>query len=601
MSGFDAGGQPVRFFPVDIGVYDDLPSLEKQAKAEVDGLQALLAPFGSVPVPWAVPQSEREPLAVFKRLDEWVALPPGPTVLYWAGHGFAESLACARRRDTVDPNRIATAIRKRHVALKQADAWSIVVIDACSSGPFVNQVIKVLDGTNVRDVLLIGTAGDGGVPLGGFRRILASALEPRRGEDVVTLRDLSHRLEDGLAAGKSGAARPEVHSIHLGPGAALSPVAATATQVTLDIKQHLDAALQTLTPQERSHFFTKAQSAGFGETGWFFRGRAAQLGKIVAWLLDGDGNAAERGMLVVTGRAGSGKSALLGQALVHTWPEVRQALEKAGLLTERLIDDVQLDNVFEASVHVTGASTSRVVEQLGSILRWNRPLDSFAVRERHDALVEAARANLGKTILIDALDEAQRPLEIARLLCRLANAHGVRFVVGTRASTRERLDEAVADDDILNALGPERTRVDVEREAGLIGEFARMRLQDVDPTGTAAQAIEDAARAKHREFLWATLAVNELRARPELIGDATQRAELLATNHAGLFSAAAERIGAATGRNAHLLAALGHARGRGMPLAESILATAAAALTDFEIGDADVNRFLDGQLRDRRS
>ena len=79
------------------------------------------------------------------------------------------------------------------------------------------------------------------------------------------------------------------------------PPAASWMSAPVDTIRHLEEVLADLSPDERGHFLVKAQGAEHGELSWFFEGREDELARISGWLHE-----AGSGMLVVTGRAGSG-------------------------------------------------------------------------------------------------------------------------------------------------------------------------------------------------------------------------------------------------------------------------------------------------------
>ncbi|MGH8905400.1 MAG: hypothetical protein ACRD0K_02505 [Egibacteraceae bacterium] len=78
---------------------------------------------------------------------------------------------------------------------------------------------------------------------------------------------------------------------------------------------------------DEAHFLPKAQGIEAGETGWFFTGRVDALRRIRAWLHEADDS-----LFVVTGSAGTGKSAILGRVITLSVPAYREQAEAAGVL-----------------------------------------------------------------------------------------------------------------------------------------------------------------------------------------------------------------------------------------------------------------------------
>ena len=94
-----------------------------------------------------------------------------------------------------------------------------------------------------------------------------------------------------------------------------------AVQATVDAQREFQTVLANVDPRIRNHFFAKAQGAELGTPAWHFAGRVAERRQIAHWL-----STTADGMLVVTGRAGSGKSAILGMLLACSDPAFVDAL-----------------------------------------------------------------------------------------------------------------------------------------------------------------------------------------------------------------------------------------------------------------------------------
>ncbi|MEV4094311.1 nSTAND1 domain-containing NTPase [Streptosporangium saharense] len=163
-----------------------------------------------------------------------------------------------------------------------------------------------------------------------------------------------------------------------------------------------------------------------------FTGRTASVRRIVTWL-----GTRSRGMFVVTGPSGSGKSALLSYVAHLTIPEFYERLRvKPPLYLQPDLHSIH------AAVHCRGKTISGLVNELAARLR---PLglegDSFATSEEFTAAVaRMAELKGALTLLVDGLDEAAtgQSFEIARdLLNRLAACPAIKVVVGTRYLPRQ--------------------------------------------------------------------------------------------------------------------------------------------------------------------
>lgn len=600
---------PLQFFPVDIGVYVHHDHLD--TGPEVAAVAALLEPFGARVDSWAVPAENREVGAVKQRLEEWSAPDvTGDTFLYWVGHGWsnggpttllAHALSPAElTQNGIGPEELLQSLKARQCQV--GAGWAIVIIDACSSSDFVDRMhAKALEDGEARGYLLIATAAEGSTVLGAFRRVLNTVLTSTfRTEDTIDFHDLTKELQRNL----NGC------SIHLRPGdngAALRravPTLAGRMQASLDTVIDIERVLENLTDDERLHFIPKASGAELGEQNWYFEGREDERRRILAWL---DG--AERGMLVVTGAAGSGKSALLGHVVVHSRRELADILIEHQKLRPLPEGAVPPYDVFDAVLHLTGATPRTVVQRIATSAGLGTPPDATIgeqcawLIERFRAVVAGADPGVRFTLLADALDEAHLPLLIAEeVLSPLADLAGVRVVVGTRRSTAEGPDlPAFEDADLMEALGADRNgnreTLSVARDPAAMRQYIRNRLHAARARlGVEPSQIDRTAEALSnldREFLYGRLAVHEVISNPELAADPTP---LLECDHRQLFTRAVERLSDKAPCHRLLLEALALAQGRGLPIADGVwagIATALADSPDIAVTDDDIRELTD--------
>jgi WD40 repeat protein len=573
-----ADQRDIEVFPVAIGDYLNHASLP--VEAEVDRLVTLLAEFGGRHARWDVPMDQRGRDAVDARLEEWTS-GPDDTVLYWVGHGestgdqaaLAHRLSPTSYAETgVAPEAVASTILRRQAV---ADgAFAFVVVDACQSARFVQllgaEIYRDLQGA--RRVLLVGTSGEGRAWLGRFTSALEVCLRHTfRTNDEIELWDLARQLQRMLP-------ECEVVARHVADAALVRAVpVAAGLSVPLDVLAEVEAVLEGLPADERRHFVPKAQGAESGELTWYFEGRAAERREIVTWL-----RSSTSSLLVVTGVAGSGKSALLGHVLVHTRPSLWRLLARHGLVDALPPDELPPQDAFDAAIHLTGMTAAGVVRAVASAAGVGEPPAAVSLTQLFDWLV-VALADASATLLVDALDEAQDAVTVAALLARVAKVPGVRLVVGTRRSTLEGPDLPLpADVNLLRALDTDdRQILTVRRDPSAVARYVRRRL---DPE-LAYRAAEPIA-ALNREFLFARLAVHELIARPESL-DA-----VLETDHRGLFAMAVRRLRERRPTHGPLLEALALAMGRGLPIRDGVWGLVAGALTDTPITDDDIASLL---------
>ena len=589
---------------VGIGLYEHHPPLDN-IDAEIQRILRLFRQIGGVARSANLDKDLDEP-AVKGRLRDWVDRTAASGVLVWLGHGVSDGddawLASFETPDPINGNGIVPKTVADQINSdwrRRADddtAWSLVIIEACGAGTFVNGLLSLVARNNPRRLVLIGVGGDGAAYLGRFGDALHDTIDSYTVNDQgIRLRDFIGRLEDFLPDEIVFPVRIDNRLV-----LPLQQIIDTPVSAPIDIYTALVEFLATLSPDERGHFLPKAQGAEHGEFAWYFVGRAEERRRISAWLRENRG-----GMLVVTGRAGVGKSALLGNLLVYSNPGLRQLLIRGGHLEMVADNDRPPDDVFDAALHLTGVTTSELVRKLADAAGVKVPA-SESGEFGHD--LEALLTRLHDrsfTILVDALDEAQEPATIAStILRRLAGLPHIRIIVGTRASTKEGPDQPyTADRDILDALGRANTStMYVERDPAAIAVYVKRRL--TASAGAALHQLGDAdvdemaalIRGRDREFLFARLAIHELIARPELLSLARREEleELLGGDHRALFAAAVARLTVGSRAARPLLEALAIARGRGIPRSDRVWALVADAMADnFEIREADIDHLLD--------
>ncbi|MEV4158316.1 hypothetical protein AB0J48_35365 [Nocardia salmonicida] len=610
----------LELFPVAIGTYTDTRFQQLDVDGEVAKIAEVLADFDVHRVEWDTPAGRRSFDAVNARLNQWAKSKQPQTILYWVGHGWSDGRDTALAHtdspaavgtEGVTARRIAAAIATRGARLADVEAegasWMIVVVDACQSAALVRElkaeIMRRAPDTSTGYLLIGGLAGAGATNLGRFSWQLRFFLETVCATDfTIPLRVMASHFETQ---------RAEVEQKWLIDEVVLRRRHSPLVNLDLDTRNQLLTALDALGGDELRHFLPKAYGGEMpftetmlGEQSWYFRGRHDETRRITDWL-----TGTENGMLIVTGPAGSGKSALLGHLVVHTNPTLRTALYRANLIQPLPSGEQPPDNIFDAVLHLTGATTEEVVERLAALteLRYTNAFvqDVHGLEAAVDQLVEEiTRQRRRVTILVDALDEAVEPLLVAsRVLAVLAENPWVRIVVGTRASTHESPDRPAPDTDVLHALHvPHTTTVPISADATAVADYVRGRLRSaraslLDPFGEEIdlKTLVDDVRGRGPQFLFARLLVLELLADPNQ-RTPTAWTRLLVGDHRSLFAAAVARLTAHQPALLAVLKALAYARGRGLPAADDIWVTAAQALsTDVTttISNSDVERLTE--------
>jgi WD40 repeat protein len=590
---------------VAIGAYDHHPPLE-HIDLEAEKIIAALRRLGGVAPNHPVPQRLDES-AVKEHMRRWVSRAASASgVLVWLGHGASDGedawLATSETPNPINGNGIVPktlADQIDHDWRRRGEddtAWSLVVIEACGAEIFVNGLLGLVAKNYPRRLTLVGVGGHGAEFLGHFSDALNRAVDSyKENDEIVRLVDFLSRLEGFLSD----------NDIVFGfrPNQRLTlpreRLIETPLSARVDVYPALVELLAKLSPDERSHYIPKGQGAEHGELAWYFVGRAAERRRIADWLHHSTG-----GILIVTGRAGAGKSALLGNVFTYTIPGLREVLVLGGHLERTTDVERPPDNVFDAVVHLTGVTTGELVRRLADAAGVALPAGKFAESGQDLEALLAGLRDRPFTILADALDEAQEPATIAStVLRRLAALPRTRIVVGTRASTKEGPDQPyTTDQDLLVALGrANTTTMYVERDPEAVASYVRRRLAAApDPARRhlTDEVIEEIVTlvGEDREFLFARLAVHEIIARPGLLsrGRRDELETLLSGDHRTLFAAAVARLTTDSVTAGPLLEALAFARGRGVPRADRVWALIAGALTGYtSIREADIDHLLE--------
>ncbi|MFF3710865.1 AAA family ATPase [Streptomyces phaeochromogenes] len=586
---------------VAIGRYESFPVLDDVEETVAETVR-LLGKLGGVPRPW----SDRPELVTFDevraRLDAWQA--PGDSrssVLLWTGHGATDGVnAWLAYANTTEPSssgltvdQMAERLRAEWANVRADDsgAWAMLVVEACAADVFVRRIDSAL--TKLPDLperlLLVGVSTQGGeARLGTFNEVLAPTIrsfEPN--DEAIPLREIARqlyeRLKDrgGYVSHVQPSNKEELRLIHKSGQSVI---------VTVDDYQRLRRFLDGLGPDERRHFFAKAQSADTGELAWFFVGRQEERRELTGWL-----QGTEPGLYVVTGPPGTGKSALLGNLAVHARREMLKLLVDADELPELRAEDLPPADVFDAVVHLAGLTVHTLVTRLCLAADLPAP-PAGEPGQAVDRLLDGLRQRPGLfTVLADALDEAEEPAELAVLvLRRLAELPNCRLIVGTRP-------DGPAGEDLIGRLGrtPSVRRRVLERTPEAQARYVELRLAAARPPHLTDAALEDiVARAARLSpsFLSARIAVAEIIARPELLlpKHSGELDQLLGQSHEETFAAMARRLARMSGAAVPLLHALALSRGRGLPRSGGVWAAAATALADGRpVGEEDIDEVLD--------
>ncbi len=260
-------------------------------------------------------------------------------------------------------------------------------------------------------------------------------------------------------------------------------------------------------------------------TGWAFTGREQLMARLIEF------TAGPSGALVVSGRAGSGKSAVLARLVTCSDSLFREA---QGELLART-QPVPPEGAVDIAVLATGKTPHQIATQIAGALGAAAPEPALPGTGQLDALMDAIAGVLAlrdelPTVVIDALDEANDPAGVVLTVLQRLNPVGsprMRLLVGVRSSGKgnephssEQGRELV--DLVTEALSAEQVAVDAGQywQPGdlaayveqILGQAASPYRGHPEMARRVAFAVEEGVG---RSYLLALLIATQLVDRPE--------------------------------------------------------------------------------------
>jgi hypothetical protein len=361
--------------------------------------------------------------------------------------------------------------------------------------------------------------------------------------------------------------------------------------------------LAVLTQDMTAHWAVRAPVVANGSP--VFTGRARLMSQLIAFT---EGPAAT---LVVTGRAGCGKSASLSRLVTCSDPGFRA--EHADVLA--VAKPVPPQDAVDVAILATGKTSEQIAQQLGRALEIDgpQPWAKTALEGWVDGIVAIAEAEERTlTVVVDALDEATDPgAVLTTLLARLNSSERqrLRLLVGVRSSGGPDVPGEAARDlasVATMALGARQIRVDdgefwePHDLAGYVEQLLRQPgspYQDRDAAASVAAAVE---AQSGRSYLVAGLTARALAELDEPLAAGDPRVDaLLAQGSAELVDQdlrASVPEAQDRRRAVHMLRASALAEGRGVPVSTIWSLLASAIADDMSFGDRDVAWLLGHRL-----
>ncbi|WP_419999695.1 hypothetical protein [Streptomyces boninensis] len=518
-------------------------------------------------------------------------------VLYWTGHGRIDAdKHFLITEDSPDSgglshvNAFPTEGLGRILAQRDYEEV-LVLIDCCASGAAATriaaEIASVMDhttraGPRRRFAVISSASGydsaEDGVFAETLERVVRHGPEDRRWteHDVLIHSDaLAAVLHDELEA-RDGAT--DYRAVGAPVPALRNPLHPSASIPDEDVETKRLRRLRAGDLDQ--HLVLSARGIEVGETGWFFCGREQLIERLVGWL-----KRAERGLFVVTGSPGTGKSAILGRIATLSVPELRAIAESEGALTGTPETALPEPDSIDVALSCRNKTLDDCLRAIADGL--DLPLEEER-RRAVDVVREVGELGRRVAVVVDGLDEAtvSEAISIAADLLRpLADLPGVRVIVGTRperagdAAARARNDGPLlrplkADEIAILDDEPERVR-DLEA-------YAYRRL--LEAPGSPLRAQERLARswadriaeASGGVFLYARVAARAVLNSPDGVG-AGPRISSLAGSLSDVLDQELGRFPDPE-RVRELLYPLAWAEGAGLPRREvwPLLATALA-------------------------
>lgn len=538
-------------------------------------------------------------------------------IIYWIGHGqHVEGTYRVAFPDTPFPLKDVLTWSQTNFAglsrdylklrkMYQAQSWALLILDTCGSFEGTAEIwAEIIRGGHgaPKNFVIVSTAdgNDGGASFAGHfaRRFEEIATTGWTGnDDGRPLRAILERLSDHAGLSIHGTFSPDIKLASLAAGPTM--------QATMDVYARLTRALADAPDEVRDHFYAAAQGGALDELSWDLCGRIDDRAAAADWL-----NGTNTGILAITGEAGVGKSALLGMVAIDADPHLAGILAAASPASHdhphpqphpepRELTFTSGPGQFDAIVHLQGKTIDDIAAAFLPVYSndtdntGNHP-GQGAGGSVHDVLVAASTyGGPAPTVIVDALDEAARPVEAAALLRTLSAFTCI--IVGTRASSALAIAGGLSDrQSLIDLLGENVTVHTVSNDPDAVRQFVTTRLQRMVTLGELTLTDDDITTfagvvAGHDQpFLFAQLAVHELRhSQPDFSHELSVWL-YLAGGINTMFNNAIERLRATAPKAEALLHALAYSHGAGYPRQSPVWRAAASHFTDEKLTDQDI-------------
>lgn len=553
--------------------------------------------------------------------------------VFVAGHG---ATAASGRHFLMlpdgDGNRMmANAFPTAEVAAAALDSRAghvLVVVNACDAGGIdaaLAQMRRDLSPAR-RDtgvLAVLATADfDQSVPIGAFGVLLEQLYDRLRTVSGITseylsVNDLMSEMAQVVTADASGTLRPVLRVLavneHLPHKALPNPAYRRPDDLVAPGLRQL-----AVTRTDMDYWISRASGAGDGADGnWFFSGRRDLTRQVAAFLTDGPepGHCAT---LIVTGTAGSGKSAVIARAVTLSDPAFRADPRYQNVARLAPPDTLPPVGSVQVAILARNRGSAQILTLLLQALHEPVPLPEPGTDPVRGLLRAASDAVAGApvTVVIDGLDEADHPyLLITQVIAPLAQLdRPPRLIIGVRsvrpahtagntgAVDQDRLLQLLLRATTIDDRPPRLQRTDGESTASSIAEYLQALLTGTPAAGPQVAWALLGKLPDQASFLDARIAGLQLRGDPDpirLMADPDWQAGL----HLGTVGLLRQDLTAAAGNDLTpevaltLLRAAAFALGAGIPRA-GIWPAIAHAVADRPVpgADAAIEALLGGRL-----
>ncbi|MEU6863671.1 caspase family protein [Streptomyces sp. NPDC046876] len=569
------------------------------ATGQMRELCSLLEARGFAPTVLPDPRQAALRVAVKDWAKDWNATGGrGPAVILWSGHGVRDEQDLRLVvHDTDDPaygDETYSANLLTEAALRSKADQMLLLIDTCHAGAGVLESLETAFGKLSGRNLPPGRSA--------WLGVLASSRPQEKAEAAGILLDtLTRVLREGPGTDEyrhewssrngqvSGATVINTVLAQWPQEVGHRPVPAMFGEPRLMFDNPLRRTAAE--PELVEHLVQASRGAPLTDEGWFFSGRRRVLGEITAWL-----ETRRPGLFLVTGSAGSGKSAVLGRIATLSDPTHRADIAAHGALTPE--DPDPGEGSIDVSLHLRGFTVQQLAEAVADRLDLPRPETPAAlIAAVEKAWPETADRRL-PALVLDGLDEAapdqahpiveQLLAPLSRMTCVLLGSRDRPF--RPSQDPAEPLDRAVSR---LLDVRAQASDLDAESDTTQdIRAYCQRRLLagalPLQDAGTAADLITARAALHPGGFLFARMATDSVLRRFASSGPEEDWAQAIPSSISAAFSEDLRDV-----RAQDLLAALSWSAGNGMP-ARGVWEAAASALSrdGATYGPADVDWLL---------